>query len=120
MYTCAAKDSPVLKTLLEYDPYLDKSLTQEQLSKLKGDAEANIIFARQDYWLKDGISLGLDREKYYLVLSAVDEFLERADAKLKRLIPGVERADADTEQKVVSEIEQERSASESGLGAIFG
>ncbi len=58
-----------MKKLLEYDPYLDKSLSPEQLSKLKDDSYANIIFARQDYWIKDGISLGLDREKNYLILS---------------------------------------------------
>ncbi len=105
---------------MEYDPYLDKAKTPEDLAKLKADPEANIIFARQDYWIKDGISLGLDREKYYLVISAVDEFLESADKKLKKDIPGITRADPDTEQKVISEIEKERNASESGLGAIFG
>lgn len=120
MYLCDAKDSASLKKLLEYDPYLDKSMSTEQLSKLKDDADANIIFARQDYWLKDGIGLGLDREKYYLILSAVDEFLEKAEAKLKRLVPSIKRADPDIEEKVVSEQEKERGESESGLGMIFG
>lgn len=120
MYVCDAKDSASLKKLLEYDPYLDKTIPPEQLSKLKDDPEANIIFARQDYWLKDGIGLGLDREKYYLILSAVDEFLEKADGKLKRLVPSIKRADPETEQKVVSEMEKERGESESGLGMIFG
>ncbi len=109
-----------MKKLLDYDPYLDKSLSQEELSKLKSDPESNVIFARQDYWFKDGISLGLDRDKYYLMISAVDEFLERADAKLKKDVPSVARADPDTEQKIILEIEKERSESESGLGMIFG
>ncbi|MDE1834942.1 MAG: hypothetical protein KGH64_06425 [Candidatus Micrarchaeota archaeon] len=87
---------------------------------LKNDPEANIIFARQDYWFKDGISLGLDREKYYLVLNAVDEFLDSAEKKLKKAFPEVKRADADVEQRVILEIEKERRESESGLGMIFG
>lgn len=120
MYVCDSKDSASLKKLLEYDPYLDKSMTPEQLAKLKQDAEANIIFARQDYWLKDGISLGLDREKYYLVISAVEEFLVKAEEKLKKLVSNIKRADSDLEQKVISEIEKERNESESGLGMIFG
>ncbi len=117
---CDSKDSAALKKLLEYDPYLDKSLSAEQLSKLKDDSYANIIFARQDYNLKDGISLGLDREKYYLVLSAVDDFLVKAEGKLMKEIPSIKRADLEIEQKVASEIEKERAESESGLGMIFG
>ena len=68
---------------MAYDPYLDKSMTPEQLQKLKGDEQANVIFARQDYQIKDGIGLGLEREKYYLILSSADEFMEKADKKLK-------------------------------------
>ena len=109
-----------LKKTLEYDPYLDKSKSEEDLAKLKGDADANIIFARQDYWLKDGIVLGLDREKCYLVISAVDEFLGKAEAKLMRLYPDLKRADSETERNVIGEIEKERSESEEGLGMIFG
>jgi len=105
---------------MSYDPYLDKSLSPEQLTKLKADEEANIIFARQDYWIKDGITLGLDREKDYLVISAVDTFLEKAEKKLIKLMPSIKRADPDLEAKVVLDIENERKESESGLGMIFG
>lgn len=79
-----------------------------------------MIFARQDFMLKDGISLGMDRARYYLCLSANDEFLEKADKKLKKNIPSIERADSDTESKVISTIDQEREESEAGLGSIFG
>lgn len=109
-----------LKKTLEYDPYLDKSKTGEELEKMKADEDANVIFARQDYWLRDGATLGLDREKCYLVLSAVDEFLGKAEAKLKKLYPEIGKADEELGKKIVGEIEKERSESESGLGMIFG
>lgn len=107
---------------MEYDPYLDKSKTPEQLAKLKEDpnSDDNVIFARQDYWIKDGVSLGLDRDKYYLIISAVDQFLEKAEPKLKRSIQSIQRADPDTEAKVTLDMENERNQSESGLGMIFG
>ncbi len=106
--------------MLSYDPYLDNSLSPDQISKIKSDENANIIFARQDYWLKDGITLGLDPEKYYLVLSALEEFLEKAEPKLKNSIKSISRLDHDTELKVAGEMEKERNESESGLGMIFG
>lgn len=119
VYICDSKDVPSLKKLLEYDPYLDKSLSEEQLAKLKGDAEANVIFARQDYKLKDGISLELDRDKYYLYLNATEEFLDRAEKKLKQNIGSVARADHETEDKIVNTIEEEQNNSEQGIGFIF-
>ncbi len=105
---------------MSYDPYLDKSKTPEQLAEMKKDENANVIFARQDYWIKDGITLGLDKDKYYLVLSAVDSFLDKAEPKLKESIPSIERADPEIEAKVVGEMDKERNESESGLGMIFG
>ena len=105
---------------MSYDPFLDKSKTPEQLAEIKKDENATVIFARQDYWIKDGITLGLDREKSYLVLSAMDSFLEKAELKLKESIPSIKRADAEIEAKVVAQIDKERNESESGLGMIFG
>ena len=120
VYVCDSKDYEKLKKLMEYDPYLDKNLNEEQLSKIKGDQEANIIFARQDYMIKDGISVSLDKDKYYLYLSANEEFLQQADLKLKKNIEGIKRAEPDVESKVVEIVETERSESESGIGSIFG
>lgn len=120
VYTCDAQDGEALKKLMSYDPYLDKSLSDEQLAKLKNDKEANVIFARQTYMIKDGISVNLDDKKYYLYLSASEEFLQQADGKLKKSITSVQRADPATETKVIGMIEKERTDSETGLGSIFG
>ncbi len=120
VYTCDSADANELKKLMEYDPYLDKDLNEGQLAGLKNDEMANIIFARQDYSIKDGISINLDTKKYYLYLSASDEFLEKAGKKLKSSIKSIARADKETEDKVIGIVEGERSQSEQGLGAIFG
>ncbi len=105
---------------MEYDPYLDKSLNEEGLSKIKNDEEANVIFARQDYMLKDGISLNLERGKYYLYLSAAEDFLEKADKKLKKSISSIKRAPPEEEKKIIDIIEEEQQESEEGIGLIFG
>lgn len=120
VYSCKAEEAQTLKKMLEYDPYLDKSLSEAQLAALKSDPNANIIFARQDYQLKDGISLGLDRDTYYLYLSAVDEFLEQGEKKLKESIKSFQRVDPELEKKVIATLEGERKESEEGLGLIFG
>ncbi len=150
VYALDAAEAPALKKMLEYDPYLDQNtipkmpkewsdakyrgehpeLAQQieakekeiaqALDRLKNDKETNIIFARQDYQLKDGISLGLDREKSYLYLSANDLFLDGADAKLKKNFKSIQRADAETEQKVIGMIEEEKSRADAGMGLIFG
>ncbi|MEM3839322.1 MAG: hypothetical protein QXF01_01950 [Candidatus Micrarchaeaceae archaeon] len=120
VYSCSADEAQALKKLLEYDPYLDKNMSEEQLAKLKKDEDANVIFARQDYLLKDGISLSQDREKYYLYLNANEEFMERAEKKLKANIKSIARVDPDTESQIIEDIESERHASEQGLGSIFG
>ena len=105
---------------MEYDPYLDKSMSEEALQKLKDDKEANIIFARQDYRIKDGLSINMERGRSYLYISANEEFLEKGDGKLKKSIEGIERADQKTESSVIEIVEKERNESEQGLGFLFG
>ena len=109
-----------MKKLLEYDPYLDKSLSEQQIIDLKSNSDANVIFTRQDYLLKDGISMNLDREKYYLYINAQDDFLDKGEKKLKAEIKSVERVDPVLEKKIISDIETERKESEQGIGSIFG
>ena len=120
VYICSSKDVTALKKLLEYDPYLDKSLGEAELEKIRKDEEANVIFARQDYLLKDGISLGLERDYYYLYVNATEEFLAKAEKKLKKALPEIKRAEPGLESKIVATIEEERNESEQGLGLIFG
>jgi len=135
--------------MLEYDPYLDPNLIPKipkewddaeylkahseiaeqaaakkkeadtTLTRLREDKEANLIFARQDYQLRDGIVLGLDREKTYLYLNATEEFVAGADAKLKKMLPTIQRAEPETEKKIIDTIDEERQKSDQGLGFVF-
>ncbi len=120
VYLCDEKDLDKLKALMEYDPYLDKSKTEEELAALKQDKAANVIFARQDYQIKDGISIGMEKDKCYLYLSANEDFLTLAEPKLLSAIESAKRADSETEKKIILMIEEEISNSESGIGSIFG
>ncbi|MGC8710466.1 MAG: hypothetical protein ACP5RF_02555 [Candidatus Micrarchaeia archaeon] len=120
VYECNISKEQELKKLLEYDPYLDSKLTEDDLKKLREDESANVIFARQDYVLKEGAALDLDREKCYLFLKATDEFLDKAEKKLKASIEGIKRVDPEMESKIITSIENERSKAEQGFGFIFG
>lgn len=150
VYVLNSSDAPALKKMLEYDPYLDPNLipktpkewddadymkkhpelaqeaakkkkdADDAMNKLKNDKEMNVIFARQDYQVKDGVSLGFDREKSYLYLSADDAFLEAGEAKLKKSIGSLQRATQDVEKQIIDRIEEERQKSDQGLGFVFG
>ncbi len=150
MYVVDASEAEHLKKLLAYDPYLDPNLIPrlpkewddqkyldahpdvakeaeekkrqagESAKRLREDKEANLIFARQDYLVKDGATLGLDRDKTYLFLSAMEEFLVPAEEKLKKNVKSLKRLDPETEKKVIESIEKERESAEEGLGMIFG
>ncbi|MGC8662436.1 MAG: hypothetical protein ACP5RT_01470 [Candidatus Micrarchaeia archaeon] len=108
-----------LKEMLAYDPYLDPKLSKEDIEKLREDELANVIFARQDYELRDGGSINLDSSKCYLFLNAQEDFLRKAEIKLKS-IEGMERAPPDLETKVSMFIENERKGVDEGFGSIFG
>ena len=120
VYVVDSSKTQDLKKMVEYDPYLDTNMKEEDLVKLRGDEMANVIFARQTCQIKEGASLSLDSNKTYLYVSASDEFLEKADKKLKAQIQGIERASPEIEQKVIASISEELSKADSGFGFIFG
>ncbi len=120
VYICPIEKKSELKKMLEYDPYLDPKLGEEDLKKLREDEMANVIFVRQDYDLRDGASINMDPSKCYLFLKAQEGFLEKAEKKLKESIKDIERAPKDIEEKVIMFIEDERSRADQGFGSIFG
>ena len=99
VYECEVKKKAELIKLLEADPYSEGS------------------FARTGYKMKDGILLQEDREKLYVYLSASEEFVKKADEKLKDI---AKPASPEVEKRVVEKIQKEEEAAESGVGAIFG
>lgn len=97
-----------------------KRAVDEAVKALREDKEANIIFARQEYQLKEGAMIGMDRDKCYLFLNATEDFQVPAEEKLKKSIKSIQRLDPETEKKVIESIEKERESAEQGIGMIFG
>lgn len=120
VYELDSGDVAELKKLLEYDPYLDKSLGEDALKRLHDDKLANVIFTRQEYSLRDGAALGFDSGKNYLYLKANDDFLKLADEKLKNAVKSIKKAGKDYEDKFIALVEDEQNRGNAGIGAIFG
>ncbi len=109
-----------ISSSLNYDPALDTNLTKEELDFILEDEYGGIIFARQEYSIKDGRSLGLEENKYYLYIKATDEFLDKAEKKFKHEFNTIKRLDPDSENKVIEKINKEESEVNLGVGSIFG
>jgi hypothetical protein len=120
VYVCDEAEYPALKKALEYDPYLDKSLDDEKLRALKGDKYANVIFSRQEYSLREGAALGLEKGKYYLYIKANEDFMRAAEERLAHEFKSVKRAPPEAESKVIALINEEQSRANEGFGSIFG
>ncbi len=120
VYVCDEAEYPALKKALEYDPYLDKSLDDEKLRALKGDKYANVIFSRQEYSLREGAALGLEKGKYYLYIKANEDFMRAAEERLAHEFKSVKRAPPEAEGKVIALINEEQSRANEGFGSIFG
>ncbi|MCL5262550.1 MAG: hypothetical protein M1390_01790 [Candidatus Marsarchaeota archaeon] len=120
VYVCDEAEYPALKKALEYDPYLDKSLDDEKLRALKGDKYANVIFSRQEYSLREGAALGLEKGKYYLYIKANEDFMKDAEERLAHEFKSVKRAPPEAEGKVIALINEEQSRANEGFGSIFG
>ncbi|MFI5412753.1 MAG: hypothetical protein ACHQX1_02585 [Candidatus Micrarchaeales archaeon] len=149
VYECEESEAKTLRKLLTYDPYLDPNLipklpdidekelakmTDEQKKeiktkedqarsaseKLKNDKFANVIFARQDCDMREGKSIGIEDNKSYLYVKAIDEFLDLAEEKFKKEFKTVKRAPPEIEKKFIALKEEEESKANAGFGAIFG
>lgn len=148
VYVCEKSEAEELKKALSYDPYLDPSLippsatpskkegeltdeerrlmaerektVAENLKKLSESLKGRIIFARQDYSLRDGASLGLNDGMVYLYLSAPDDFLDGAEERFRKEFKSVKRAGKEDEAKVIGIIKEEEEKANTGFGSIFG
>ncbi len=99
LYECELTKQKDLKKILEADPYAQDS------------------FARIGYKLREGASLGEDKAKVYLYLSASDEFVKKADGLLKDVAKPIA---GDAASRIIGKIVAEEESAESGLGSIFG
>jgi len=99
LYECEAGKKAELKKILEADPYADDS------------------FARVGYRMRDGATLEEEKDKIYVYLSAAENFIKKADERLKDVAKPVESGRA---AKIIDKIKKEEESAESGLGSIFG
>ncbi len=106
--------------VLKYDPALDKNLTKEELDSIFQDEYKSVIFTRQEYSVKDGKSLNLKDNTYYLYVNANDDFLNKAEKMFKHDFKTIKRVDPEEENKVIKIIKEEESKVNSGFGSIFG
>ncbi|MBD3209977.1 hypothetical protein GF318_01195 [Candidatus Micrarchaeota archaeon] len=102
VYECElSKKSDVMETL-EADPYSEDS------------------FARAGYKVKEGTAIDEDREKLYIYISASEDFLKKADEKLKEV---AEPARDDVQERIIKKIKEEEERVGSGvasIGSMFG
>ncbi len=87
------------------------------MKALEADSFAPDSFARIGYKLREGASLGEDKEKLYLYISASDENVKKADERLKELAAPLE---GEKEKNVLEKILAEEENAESGFGSMFG
>jgi len=99
IYECDLAKQKDLKKVLEADPYAADS------------------FARVGYKLRDGSSLGEDKGKLFVYISASDEFVKKADERLKDFAKPLA---GEAAKRIIGKIVAEEESAESGLGSIFG
>ena len=84
---------------------------------LEADSLAEDSFARSGYSLKEGKFLEEDEKKCYLYISASDDFIKKADEKLKDIAKPLS---GDDEKRIVEKFKKEEEQATSGFGDIFG
>lgn len=99
VYECETSKKAELMKVLEADPYSEDS------------------FARVGYKVKEGSAIEEDKGKVYVYISASDEFLKKADEKLKGV---AEPAKEDVQKRIGEKIQKEEAGAESAFGSIFG
>lgn len=99
LYECEANKKADLNKILETDPYSSDS------------------FARVGYKLRDGATLGEDKAKLFLYLSADADFIKKADEKLKDIAKPLS---GDVEKRIIDKIVAEEENATQGFGGMFG
>ncbi len=98
VYECEISKKAEVTKILEADPYSEGS------------------FARAGYKMKDGTSVGEDKEKLYIYISASEEFLKKADERLKEV---AKPAPDDVQKRVQGKISEEEESVAAGV-SMFG
>jgi hypothetical protein len=98
VYECELSKKAEVMKILEADPYAEDS------------------FARAGYKMKDGASVGEDKEKIYIYVLASDDFIKKADERLKDL---AKPAEEEVQKRVEKKIREEEDQVAAGV-SMFG
>jgi len=90
----------------------DASKKAEAMKILEADPYAEGSFARVGYKVKDGASVGEDKEKTYIYISASEDFLKKADERLKDV---AKPSSDEVRERVAKKIEEEENSVASGV-----
>jgi hypothetical protein len=99
VYECEISKKAEITKILEAEPYAEDS------------------FARMGYKVKEGASVEEDKEKLFIYVSASEDFLKKADERLKDV---AKPAAEEVQKRVGEKIQKEEAQAESGFGSIFG
>ncbi|MEM3361839.1 MAG: hypothetical protein QXH71_02035 [Candidatus Anstonellaceae archaeon] len=95
-----------LMELLESDPY-----GNQKEGKFSG-----MSFSRLGYKIKEGNTIGEDKNKIFIIFRGGEEYLEF----LEKYLGGVAtKCDEQTTNRIIKKIEEEEESAEQGMGAIF-
>jgi hypothetical protein len=96
---------------------VDAAKKKEAMQILEADPYNDDSFARIGYKIRDGASLGGGKNRIYIYLSASEDFLKKADGRLKDVAQPMKGENA---EQMIDKIVKEEESAEYGLGNIFG
>jgi hypothetical protein len=99
VYECQLNKKKDVMKILEADPYAPDS------------------FARVGYRIRDGASLGENKDNFYIYIKADESFIKKADERLKEF---ASITSGENEKRVIAKIVSEEESAELGFGGIFG
>jgi hypothetical protein len=94
----------------------DASKKADVMKVLEAEPYAADSFARAGYKVKDGVSVGEDKGKMYIYISASEEFVKKAGERLKDLAAP---APDEVQKRVQKKIEDEEDTVAAGV-SMFG
>jgi len=89
----------------------------ELMQLLESDPYSIDSFARIGYTVREGATLGADKGKIYLYLSADESFVKKAEDRLKHLLSPLK---PEEEKHILEKLLKEEEEAEGGFGSIFG
>ena len=95
----------------------DISKKKDLIQILEADKFAEDSFFRIGYQMREGASLGDDKNKLYIYVSSSEENVKKADERIKSIATALT---GEKEKKLLEKIASENESAEAGFGSMFG